>query len=74
MPHGYPIGMGEAEPVRVREGGRWSDIMAAPLDDSHDDPDQPLVLEGWVLPGEGVIDLAKPECTCMWCERRRAES
>lgn len=28
-----------AEPVQVREAGRWSDIMAAPLDD--EDPLEP---------------------------------
>jgi hypothetical protein len=59
MPHGYPIGMGEAEPVRVREGGRWSDIMAAPLDD--DALYRPLEFEVVAyLPGEGVIDLEPP--------------
>lgn len=56
MTDGYPIGMGEAEPEKVREGGRWSDIMAAPLDD--DALYRPLEFEVVAhSPGEGVIDL-----------------
>lgn len=48
--HGYPIGMGEAEPVKIRDGGCWSDIMAAPLDD--DANYRPLEFEEPDLPDD----------------------
>jgi hypothetical protein len=50
----FPIGMGEAEPGPIREGGRWSDILATPVQD-YDDPDRPVTFE-------------QSPCSCAWCK------